>query len=100
LICATDLNLSYPKMIDVAVPANMVCGIQSKTGWAFNCLVWQSRGDVILHEGVASKGKLIMLIVLCVEKEIEDCKQINWRLLTSILLLCSILFSYIYDHFF
>lgn len=29
LICATDLNLSYPKMIDIAVPANMVCGIQS-----------------------------------------------------------------------
>ncbi|WJX67982.1 Polypeptide N-acetylgalactosaminyltransferase 3, variant 2 [Trifolium repens] len=27
-----NLNLSYPKMIDVAVPANMVCGIQSKTG--------------------------------------------------------------------
>ncbi|XP_058727436.1 persulfide dioxygenase ETHE1 homolog, mitochondrial [Vicia villosa] len=26
-----NLNLSYPKMIDVAVPANMVCGIQSKT---------------------------------------------------------------------
>ncbi|XP_020233620.1 persulfide dioxygenase ETHE1 homolog, mitochondrial [Cajanus cajan] len=25
-----NLNLSYPKMIDVAVPANMVCGIQSK----------------------------------------------------------------------
>lgn len=24
----TDLNLSYPKMIDVAVPANMVCGLQ------------------------------------------------------------------------
>ncbi|XP_045801130.1 persulfide dioxygenase ETHE1 homolog, mitochondrial-like [Trifolium pratense] len=27
-----NLNLSYPKMIDVAVPTNMVCGIQSKTG--------------------------------------------------------------------
>lgn len=26
LVCATD---SYPKMIDIAVPANMVCGIQS-----------------------------------------------------------------------
>lgn len=26
-----NLNLSYPKMIDVAVPANMVCGVQSKT---------------------------------------------------------------------
>ncbi|XP_004488663.1 persulfide dioxygenase ETHE1 homolog, mitochondrial [Cicer arietinum] len=26
-----NLKLSYPKMIDVAVPANMVCGIQSKT---------------------------------------------------------------------
>ncbi|KAF7836585.1 persulfide dioxygenase ETHE1-like protein, mitochondrial-like [Senna tora] len=25
-----NLNLSYPKMIDVAVPANLVCGIQSK----------------------------------------------------------------------
>ncbi|TKY49283.1 Persulfide dioxygenase ETHE1-like [Spatholobus suberectus] len=25
-----NLNLSYPKMIDIAVPANMVCGIQSK----------------------------------------------------------------------
>ncbi|KAI4333414.1 hypothetical protein L6164_018234 [Bauhinia variegata] len=25
-----NLNLSYPKMIDVAVPSNMVCGIQSK----------------------------------------------------------------------
>ncbi|KAJ1392512.1 Ribonuclease Z/Hydroxyacylglutathione hydrolase-like [Sesbania bispinosa] len=24
-----NLNLSYPKMIDIAVPANMVCGIQS-----------------------------------------------------------------------
>ncbi|KAL2972005.1 hypothetical protein AAZX31_15G231400 [Glycine max] len=24
-----DLNLSYPKMIDIAVQANMVCGIQS-----------------------------------------------------------------------
>lgn len=24
----TDLNLSYPKMIDRAVPANMVCGLQ------------------------------------------------------------------------
>lgn len=23
----TDLNLSYPKMMDVAVPANMVCGL-------------------------------------------------------------------------
>uniref|UniRef100_A0A453F758 Uncharacterized protein n=1 Tax=Aegilops tauschii subsp. strangulata TaxID=200361 RepID=A0A453F758_AEGTS len=23
-----NLNLSYPKMIDVAVPANMVCGFQ------------------------------------------------------------------------
>jgi hypothetical protein len=23
-----DLNLSYPKMMDVAVPANLVCGIQ------------------------------------------------------------------------
>jgi len=29
LICSTDLNLPYPKMIDIAVPANMVCGIQS-----------------------------------------------------------------------
>lgn len=28
IICAADLNLSYPKMIDVAVPANMVCGFQ------------------------------------------------------------------------
>lgn len=26
--CFTDLNLAYPKMIDVAVPANMVCGLQ------------------------------------------------------------------------
>ncbi|XP_057441085.1 persulfide dioxygenase ETHE1 homolog, mitochondrial-like [Lotus japonicus] len=26
-----NLSLSYPKMIDIAVPANMVCGIQSKT---------------------------------------------------------------------
>lgn len=26
--CLTDLNLSYPKMIDIAVPANMVCGLQ------------------------------------------------------------------------
>ncbi|RYQ96238.1 hypothetical protein Ahy_B08g091916 isoform D [Arachis hypogaea] len=25
-----NLNLSYPKMIDVAVPANLVCGVQSK----------------------------------------------------------------------
>lgn len=25
---STDLNLSYPKMIDIAVPANMVCGLQ------------------------------------------------------------------------
>ena len=25
---STDLNLPYPKMIDVAVPANMVCGLQ------------------------------------------------------------------------
>jgi sulfur dioxygenase len=23
-----NLNLSYPKMMDVAVPANLVCGIQ------------------------------------------------------------------------
>ncbi|GLT52880.1 hypothetical protein SLA2020_261920 [Shorea laevis] len=23
-----NLNLSYPKMIDIAVPANMVCGLQ------------------------------------------------------------------------
>jgi len=29
LICATDLNLPYPEKIDIAVPANMVCGIQS-----------------------------------------------------------------------
>ncbi|XP_052485850.1 persulfide dioxygenase ETHE1 homolog, mitochondrial isoform X3 [Gossypium raimondii] len=27
-IMETDLNLAYPKMIDVAVPANMVCGLQ------------------------------------------------------------------------
>lgn len=27
----TDLNLAYPKMIDVAVPANMVCGLQDVT---------------------------------------------------------------------
>ncbi|KAJ7948846.1 persulfide dioxygenase ETHE1-like, mitochondrial-like [Quillaja saponaria] len=26
----TNLNLSYPKMMDIAVPANLVCGIQSK----------------------------------------------------------------------
>jgi hypothetical protein len=24
----TDLNLPYPKMIDIAVPSNMVCGLQ------------------------------------------------------------------------
>lgn len=24
----TDLKLSYPKMMDIAVPANMVCGLQ------------------------------------------------------------------------
>lgn len=24
----SDLKLAYPKMIDVAVPANMVCGLQ------------------------------------------------------------------------
>lgn len=24
----TDLGLSFPKMIDMAMPANMVCGIQ------------------------------------------------------------------------
>lgn len=35
LICATDLNLSYPKMIDIAVPANLVCGIQSKASQTF-----------------------------------------------------------------
>lgn len=28
LIYFTDLKLAYPKMIDVAVPANMVCGLQ------------------------------------------------------------------------
>ncbi|KAF8408906.1 hypothetical protein HHK36_004976 [Tetracentron sinense] len=27
-----NLNLPYPKMIDVAVPANMVCGLQDLTG--------------------------------------------------------------------
>ncbi|EXB52095.1 Hydroxyacylglutathione hydrolase 3 [Morus notabilis] len=26
-----NLNLSYPKMIDIAVPANMVCGLQATT---------------------------------------------------------------------
>ena len=26
--CFSDLNLPYPKMIDLAVPANMVCGLQ------------------------------------------------------------------------
>ena len=25
---APDLKLAYPKMIDIAVPANMVCGLQ------------------------------------------------------------------------
>lgn len=24
----TDLKLSYPKMMEIAVPANMVCGLQ------------------------------------------------------------------------
>ncbi|KAE9585107.1 putative persulfide dioxygenase [Lupinus albus] len=34
-IFATDLNLPYPKMIDIAVPANLVCRIQSKASRAF-----------------------------------------------------------------